>query len=200
MKKIIAMLLVAMSTLCASAKGEQYMTLEGGVGVASMSKLDSRTGFHLGAIAEFPLANVDDGGYVNIGVLFKLKGAEKEYSGLEAKVNQYCFDVPLHIGYRYRFNPGFALFGEMGPYFGIGLFGKTWAKSGNEKVKADTYSDLGGVKRFDFGMGFKIGAEVAGCVPIAIGYDFGVLNVNKDGEPAMRNSYLSFSVGYRFSL
>ena len=67
-----------------------------------------------------------------------------------------------------------------------------------DKAKVDTFSDEGGVNRFDFGLGFRLGVELSNRVPISVGYDFGLVNVAKEVDEAVRNSNLTLSIGYKF--
>ena len=192
-------LIVAVSVMSLNVYAQRFsFEANAGLGVASMSNIDSRMGFHIGIIGNYQFPK-SAGPYINGGLLFKLKGAQSTIKGSRYSFGQYCFEIPVHVGYKYEFNNNVALFGEFGPYIGIGLFGGCKIKdSGSTIVDVDTYGDIGGIKRFDFGFGFKLGVELNKRIPISVGYDFGVLNVNRDEGMAVRNNYLGFSVGYRF--
>ncbi len=70
---------------------------------------------------------------------------------------------------------------------GGSLFGQTDGE--------DVFGD-DGYKRFDFGLGLRAGLEFNQKVPVSIGYDFGLLDIN-DGVSA-KNRNLTLSVGYKF--
>lgn len=79
----------------------------------------------------------------------------------DGKSNAYYLEVPVHFGYKHTVSDKFALFGEFGPYFACGLFGKTSSNAldyddnfdfVSESEKPDTFDEF---KRFDFGLGFS---------------------------------------------
>lgn len=79
----------------------------------------------------------------------------------DGKSNAYYLEVPVHFGYKHTVSDKFALFGEFGPYFACGLFGKTSSNAldyddnfdfVSESEKHDTFDEF---KRFDFGLGFS---------------------------------------------
>lgn len=77
-------------------------------------------------------------------------------------------EVPVYIGYKYAVNDDFAL---------------------------DIFGD-DGFKRFDFGLGLKAGVEFSRKYQVAISYDFGLVDVQKD--LGMKNRNLMISLGYMF--
>ena len=99
----------------------------------------------------------------------------------------------------------FALFGSVGPYIAVGLFGKAKAKVdgniadlgglGTNSASEDIFGD-DGFKRFDFGLGLKAGVEFSKKYQVAISYDFGLVEVAKD--LGMKNRNLMISLGYMF--
>ena len=202
MKKFLLMSIVVIlgiGTSFAQTTGE----IVAGINLSDMSKYDSKIGFHVGARAEIMLPSVCNGFYVNGAALISLKGAEKDYGNiLDANIDSYYLDLPIHAGYKYIVGDDLAFFGEFGPYFGFGLFGKSKVTSGNESVKVDTFSDEGGAKRFDFGLGFRLGTEINKHFTASIGYDFGLVDVVADDEyndvPSVKNSNLYVSFGYKF--
>lgn len=170
-----------------------------GLNIADISKYDSRIGFHAGVRGTYDFSNEYNGAYANTGALISLKGGQLDYGDmLNVNVDAYYLEIPIHVGYKHEFNDKFALFGEFGPYFGIGLFGKLKLESEGESMSVDTFSEKGGVKRFDMGLGFRLGAEIDKLIPISIGYDFGLTNINNDDNGNFKNSNLTVSVGYKF--
>ncbi|MBQ4344422.1 MAG: porin family protein [Muribaculaceae bacterium] len=200
MRKVFFALL---GVLCLSAQpmSAQNTSVEvlAGMNLSSMSSLDSKIGFHAGVRIGKDLPSVFNGAYINGAALLSLKGAEKDYGDLlDVNFNAYYLEIPVHFGYKYVFNENVAVFGEFGPYFSFGLFGKASVASMGDKAKVDTFSDEGGVNRFDFGLGFRLGVELSNRVPISVGYDFGLVNVAKEVDEAVRNSNLTLSIGYKF--
>lgn len=168
-----------------------------GMNVSDMTLYNSKVGFQVGARMEIPLKSLANGVYLNGAFALSLKGAQLDHGREEANINAYYFEIPIHFGYKHQFNSKFALFGEFGPYFAVGSFGKFTVTNGYEKMSVDTFSDFGGVKNFDFGLGFRVGAEIARKVPIALGYDFGLVDISRD-EYSIKNTNLYISVGYKF--
>jgi hypothetical protein len=54
------------------------------------------------------------------------------------------------------------------------------------------------MKRFDVGIGAKIGAEFAKHYQISLGYDHGLNNVFKDTDESSKNRNFTVSVAYMF--
>lgn len=187
MKKIYSILIVALATMMgfSAQAGAPQWEIVAGMNVANLdaSGCSSRIGFHAGVRSTFGIPNANQGFYVNAAALLSLKGCK----GGGITLNPYYLDIPVHAGYKYAISESVALFGEFGPYFGIGLFGKT---DGEDMFGED------GFKRFDFGLGLRAGLEFNKKVPVSIGYDFGVLDVADDVSAKTRN--LTISVGYKF--
>ena len=177
----VAALSMSFSTQAASPKWE----LVAGMNVANLdaSGASSRIGFHAGIRTTLGIPNADNGFYVNASALLSLKGCKAGGYTL----NPYYLDIPVHAGYKYAINESVAIFGEFGPYFGVGLFGKT---DGEDMFDDD------GFKRFDFGLGLRAGLEFNNKIPVSIGYDFGVLDVFDEVSAKTRN--LTISLGYKF--
>ena len=188
MKKFYSILMVAVAafTMSFSAQAETpQWEVVAGMNVANLdaSGASSRIGFHAGIRSTIGIPSVSHGFYANAAALLSLKG----FKAAGITVNPYYLDIPVHFGYKYAVNETLALFGEFGPYFGIGLFGKTDGE--------DVFGD-DGYKRFDFGLGLRAGIEFNQKVPVSIGYDFGVLDVNDAISAKNRN--LTLSGGYKF--
>lgn len=117
-----------------------------------------------------------------------------------------CFlNIPVHIGYKLSLGHNTALFAHVGPYIGIGLFGKnklvTDAETGKKTtatISNNVFSDKQ-LDRFDWGIGGKIGVEFAGHVQIALGYDWGLKNLKTSTNPIdFKNKVFSVSCAYLF--
>lgn len=200
MKKLLSFLVIAIIGI----NSVKAQTLSGevvaGLNIADVSKLDSRIGFHVGVVGSYGFSNEFNGAYANAGALISLKGGQLDYGSiLKANLDAYYLEIPIHIGYKHSLSENFAIFGEFGPYIGIGLFGKSKIESEGESISVDTFSEDGGVKRFDMGLGFKLGVEINKLIPISVGYDFGLANINNDNDGgSIKNSNLTISIGYKF--
>ena len=163
----------------------------------SVSGFDSRIGFHAGVKAEMGLPQLADGIYLDMGALLSLKGAKVDLGPAgSVKYNPFYLEIPIHMGYKYAVNDKFAIFGNFGPYIGIGLFGK--AKASGELMEGeDTSVNVFGddaMKRFDFGLGLKAGVELNQKYQLSIGYDWGLIdNIEDSGN---KNLNLMISLVY----
>lgn len=143
---------------------------------------------------------------MDFAALLTLKGAKIDGGSLASiKFNPYYLEVPVRVGYKYAVNDDFSLFGSVGPYMAVGLFGKAKlkvdgdiadiAELGDNSMSEDIFGD-DGLKRFDFGLGLKAGVEFNKKYQVAISYDFGLVEVAKD--LGMKNRNLMISLGYMF--
>ena len=150
----------------------------------TITGFDSRIGFHAGVKAELGLSQDANGSgaYMDFAALLTLKGAKIDGGSLASiKFNPYYLEVPVRVGYKYAVNDDFSLFGSVGPYMAVGLFGKAKlkvdgdiadiAELGGNSMSEDIFGD-DGLKRFDFGLGLKAGVEFSKKYQVAISYDF----------------------------
>ncbi|WP_308745703.1 porin family protein [uncultured Bacteroides sp.] len=209
MKKVLLFFaLVAMSVVSVNAQDNLKWGVMAGMNVSkyTITGFDSRIGFHAGVKAELGLSQEASGAYMDFAALLTLKGAKIDAGSLASfKMNPYYLEVPVHVGYKYAVNDDFALFGSVGPYIAVGLFGKAKAKVdgniadlgelGTNSASENIFGD-DGLKRFDFGLGLKAGVEFSKKYQVAISYDFGLVEVAKD--LGMKNRNLMLSLGYMF--
>ncbi|WP_294553114.1 porin family protein [uncultured Bacteroides sp.] len=209
MKKVLLFFaLVAMSVVSINAQDNLKWGVMAGMNVSkyTITGFDSRIGFHAGVKAELGLSQEASGAYMDFAALLTLKGAKIDGGSIASiKFNPYYLEVPVHVGYKYAVNDDFALFGSVGPYIAVGLFGKAKAKVdgniadlgelGTNSASEDIFGD-DGFKRFDFGFGLKAGVEFSKKYQVAISYDFGLVEVAKD--LGMKNRNLMLSLGYMF--
>ena len=112
------------------------------------------------------------------------------------KRNAYYLHLPVHFGYRWAVAPRCAIYADAGPYFSYGLFGKARTTNNIAKTthKESVYEDI---KRFDFGVGARLGVEVADHYRIGIGYDYGLRKMDKQSLDR-KNRNFTISIGYMF--
>lgn len=219
MKKILALVaILAIGLGSVNAQENLRWGVTAGMNSSKYSNdiLNSRTGFHAGVKAEMALPQVAEGVYLEFGGLLTLKGAKWGYAPLmDIKFNPYYLEIPVHIGYKYAINENFSIFGNVGPYAAIGVFGKMKAKvdlsnaGGNidwEKWGIDPNELKGegsenifgsdGMKRFDLGLGLKAGVEFNKKYQVSIGYDWGLLETIDNSD--LKNRNLMISLSYMF--
>ena len=230
MKKILVLFaLTAIAMVSVNAQDNLKWGVMAGMNVSkyTFTGFDNRVGFHAGVKAELGLSQEASGAYMDFAALLTLKGAKIDGGSIATvKFNPYYLEIPVHVGYKYavneigrascreRVNENFALFGSVGPYLAVGLFGKAKLSIGNaigdwadiegmesvgglegKSVSEDIFGD-DGFKRFDFGLGLKAGVEFNKKYQVALSYDFGLIDVQKD--LGMKNRNLMISFGYMF--
>ena len=209
-KALLLFALVAISAVSINAQDNLKWGVVAGMNVSkyTITGFDSRIGFHAGVKAELGLSQDANGSgaYMDFAALLTLKGAKIDGGSLASiKFNPYYLEVPVRVGYKYAVNDDFSLFGSVGPYMAVGLFGKAKlkvdgdiadiAELGDNSMSEDIFGD-DGLKRFDFGLGLKAGVEFNKKYQVAISYDFGLVEVAKD--LGMKNRNLMISLGYMF--
>lgn len=211
-KALLLFALVAISIMSINAQDNLKWGVMAGMNVSkyTITGFDSRIGFHAGVKAEVGLSQNANGSgaYMDFAALLTLKGAKVDGGSLASiTFNPYYLEVPVRVGYKYAVNDDFSLFGSVGPYIAVGLFGKAKAKVDGDYLDVD-FDEIGGnsasenifgedrLKRFDFGLGLKAGVEFSQKYQVAISYDFGLVEVIKD--LGMKNRNLMISLGYMF--
>ena len=207
MKKILVLFaLTAIAMVSVNAQDNLKWGVMAGMNVSK---------YTAGVKAELGLSQEASGAYMDFAALLTLKGAKIDGGSIATvKFNPYYLEIPVHVGYKYAVNENFALFGSVGPYLAVGLFGKAKLSIGNaigdwadiegmesvgglegKSVSEDIFGD-DGFKRFDFGLGLKAGVEFNKKYQVALSYDFGLIDVQKD--LGMKNRNLMISLGYMF--
>ena len=182
---------------------------------------DGKIGLNVGVKADYMLPNAK-GTYLTASVDWIQKGAKRDYiengatpGSFETGVNKlqaHYLEVPIRVGYRYNFNDDWGVFGEVGPYFAIGVTGKNRIKYDNDALdsKYEMYfgkkyanvfanfpvpaalENVRAMQRFDCGLGFRIGGEYHKQYSLTFGYDWGFTDVYTNGY---RKAYAQYIDG-----
>lgn len=212
MKKLVFLSLLLFSVSIGSHAQNLKVGVTAGLNISSPSDYDSKTGFNVGVKGEWGLPNVSKGLYLDFGVLLSSQGWEssgyydtQKKQGMQWKGNPYFLNIPIHIGYKFSLGHNTALFAHVGPYIGIGLFGKNKLVTETEAGKKTTTTLADNVfsdkqaERFDWGIGGKVGIEFAKHVQLAVGYDWGLKNLKTSSNPVdFKNKVFSVSCAYMF--
>jgi hypothetical protein len=212
MKKIFTLIAaVVMGVGVASAQGLSAEAVAG-LNVSDWGGLGDRAGFHVGIRGEYmtPVKGL----YANAAALFSLKGCKQDYGEWgAARSDAYYVEFPIHVGYKFAVNDSFAVFGDAGPYLGVGLFGSTHAIGDDNKEYFESEIVFDEAKRFDFGVGLRVGVEFFKRYSFSVGYDWGLLDSNTDAvdsddyiyddiyvdlTPSMKHTNLMVSFGVKF--
>lgn len=237
MKKIFALALAAI--MCASsAKALEYIpesgfTVQGlfGMNISNFRHPDAafdgltdpKAGFNLGVRGEYMLPSCY-GVFVNLGVNYTMKGAKMDVAAslpddysCTVKYRPCYIEIPLHVGYRFNVLDNLGVFADFGPYFAIGVNGKE--KTEFEGDALEDYSKkffrnskmiLGEIQRYDFGLGFRVGAEYANHHSLNFSFDWGLTDMYRDSYRReffkengfelgkLKNFNAGITYGYRF--
>ena len=213
MKNLVKLLIVVFIVTMVSESFAQTFGVKAGLNLSNqLFKDDDNTysedfkmnpGFHIGTIAEFPITEIFS---FETGLLLSTKGfrfsREETFLGetieLIHKNNLNNLDIPLTA--KVSFNVGGAkIYGAIGPYLGMGLFGKIKATETEEADIEWGSDDKADYKRFDFGLFAGAGVEI-NSIQIGLSYGFGLANISSVTEHGSKinNRVLGISVGYRF--
>ena len=167
------------------------------------NEVDSRTAFHVGAIADIPLMRSL---YIQTGLYLHSKGAKYTLSVLNESyketANPMYLQIPVLASYRYNFSDALQLQVNFGPYFAYGIAGKykVEASAAGESAEDETKlfdSDEGDWNAFDCGLQVGAGLTFAKHYYLGFTYDFGLTKVvDDDANP--KNSNWMISLGYNF--
>lgn len=210
MRKTLLTSLLAL-TLCAAGKAQDLrLGVTGGYNLSRGTAYDSRSGFRAGVQAELGWPQAVRGLYLGFGLQLSSGGWTQDgYYDMAAggslswQSTHYALSVPLHVGYKLPVSRRAALFVSAGPYFGLGLFGKTMQTFAPDAGAATTRTLAGNVfadgymRRFDWGLGFRAGVEVVRRVQLAVGHDWGLQNVGRRGVD-YKNRTFTASLAYLF--
>lgn len=206
MKKVFLLYVVLMATNSAMAQ-EFRIGPTAGVNVNIPKDNDPAMGFHLGACGELGIPYANKGLFLDFELLLtsKRRISKKYYDvitgqGKHWKTNSVYMEVPLRFGYRFTFNERFNIFASAGPYIGLGLFGKN--KVITEEPNAFRTTTVSNnifssddQKRFDWGVGLRLGAEIRQHYQISFGSDWGLCETNSLGD---KNRIFAISLCYLF--
>lgn len=169
----------------------------------------AKIGFNAGVTLDFALTNDL---YLLTGLEFTSKGA-KVNEDTNLKMNLSYLQLPVHAGYKLTVANGTRVVFYAGPYIAYAADGK-WKVKGVEDsvgVFGDEAEAAGlKMKRFDFGLGFGVGAEF-GQFNAGLNCDFGLVNIADFGmidledlgkldasSVSVKNMNVGISLGYKF--
>lgn len=164
---------------------------------------DSHAQFQVGFTVAAPLMQSAPL-YLQTGLDFTGRGGE---SG-NASDNLYYLQLPVTVSWHFDVGRIVSIRPEVGVYYALGLFSNT--KQDGEALKdddGDNFSLFGeydgeqAFKRSDFGLRFGVDVALKKHYSIGLGYDLGLLNINKDmfdSSVKVRNGVFYIRAGYNF--
>lgn len=188
MKKVCltAMMLVLM---VAGAYAQAQIGLKGGlnystIGGDNVDDLKGKIGYHVGGMAAFGLT---ESVFIQPELVLSLQGAA--FDGDEdVKWNITYVNIPVMA--KVFLTESVNL--QFGPQLGFVVA----SKAKFEDVEVDFKDETNSV---DFGVGLGLGYESPMGLSIGARYNYGLGNINKDGDDKNNNSVLQLSLGYFFN-
>ena len=224
MKKFFS-LLVALAMFAANATAYDYEPKEGftwmgllGMNVSDLQNHDynAKVGATLGFRADYMLPKAH-GTYVTAGIDWTMKGGRM--SGMESvqigcivdemnatwQYTLHYIELPIRLGFRYNVRESLGLYGEIGPYFAVGVGGRhslTLDGDGSDvRNMEDAYSfrsfnssdnlERQTFQRWDAGVGFRLGMEYNDHYNLMLGFDWGLADIYHD---SLRDAYWNYMV------
>ena len=206
---IVAVMLIGMAATTATAQ-EFRIGAVAGMNVSSPTNASTRLGYHVGVRSEWNFRDTDQkGAFLSLSALLTEKGYKSDTfydatgRSMTWRVRPTYLELPLHVGYRLPVGQRVTLSGSVGPYLGIGLFGKsrlTTELNGTTTTTTAATNVFDAMRRVDCGVGLRLGAELYRRYQISVGYDWGLRNTRSlpDGASRERNRNLTVSLGYMF--
>lgn len=193
MKKIKTLLII-MLLLILTSESYSQIGVKAGLNLANVSNgTSSIIGYQFGLSAEFPktgMFSFETGAQIST-MGYKLSGYYADY-----ELNTVYFVIPLHAKAKFDVG-GLKLYGILGPYLGMGLYGKEFSNGG--EGSAITWGSNSEFKRMDMGLDIGAGVKIK-AVQIGLTYSLGLVDINSysGNGSSMKNRVLSISVGYMF--
>lgn len=191
----------------------------------------AKAGAQMGIRADFMLPKAH-GTYLTAGVDWTMKGGKctdvfeiidnTPYESTRKYALHYI-EVPIRVGFRYNVMDNLGFYGELGPYFAVGVGGRHKLSIDKDGAVAEAAEDAGTFQafknygypietfqRWDAGIGFRIGAEYEEHYNLMIGCDWGFADIYRNSLrddyfdnkgfslPKVKNFNFSITVGYRF--
>ena len=194
MKKLFLLIAIAASGLTAGAQSLEWGVHAGlnlanervavdGASISTDSHAQFQAGFSLAARMSRNLPI-----YLQTGLDFTGRGGESQ----GASDNLYYLQLPVTASYYVNIGRIVSIRPYAGIYYCLGLFSNT-------KIDGKA-QEIDGYKRSDFGLRFGADVVLAKHYSVGLGYDLGLMNINKDMFDAgkIRNRVFYLRLGYNF--
>lgn len=171
-----------------------------------------KQGFSLGATASIPITKIfsletelslENKGYKQS----QKQGAALDVTDVKNIVNLYYLEFPLDA--KVLIDKGkMKFFGVLGPYIGLGLWGKTKSnylfrgepRTENKIINWGSNSVTDNYNKFDFGLNAGVGIEYK-SFQIGLGYSLGLLNIspNSNAGQEINNKTINIYLAYKLA-
>lgn len=230
MKPVKILIISTLLLFVFSANAQQHsVTVLGGLNVSNMSvkygssnatiedSYKMKLAFHAGVLFDYVLTK-DRHKELSIepGLIFDAKGYKQELSLSESQsqldiqfenmLSAYYIDIPVYFKYAKKLRSRDKIYAGVGPYVGVGLFGKVETSysgdavgdESSESIKWGSDATEHDLKRLDYGVSAKVGYYSYGGLNISASYDLGLPNVAAAENPEFKHRVMRLSIGYSF--
>ena len=196
MKRIILTLLAV--TFSIFAYSQPKIGLRAGMNISNalvkseIVEINSKAlvGYQIGLTLDQKISN---NLYFSTALLYSKKGYQIKSFDVKHKINY--LDIPLNIQYKEEVG-SVKVYGEAGPYLGIGL--ATKLKGDAISVDTEFGSGSGELKRMDVGLNFGAGVEID-KFKIGINYGLGLMNLENVDDSKIKNRNFAIFAAYIFN-
>ena len=204
MKKVISILAAAVLMLTATNAFAQLSVGAGYLNATEKTKVGSTTsdansnGFYAGLNYNIPIS----GGFaVAPGLYYSALFSGKEFYGVaNTKLTEHFVNIPLNFNLNFELAPDMTAFVYAGPTFQYGLASKVDGslEIGNWKLNGDgDRYDNEDFSRTNVLIGGGVGMNV-NAFQLTVGYDYGLLDLDKTDNTKINKSYIKLGVAYLF--
>ena len=234
---IIALVVSSSNAMALEYEPEEGLTWMGLFGM-NISKLQNhpyngKAGAMMGIRGDYMLPNAH-GAYVTAGFDWTMKGGKLSREVIvngddedaTVKYNLHYVEIPIRFGFRYNATEELGFYGEVGPYFAIGIGGRHKMHIDEDGAEVNiiedqftyqSFKNYGYPKetfqRWDAGIGVRVGAEYEGHYNLMFGCDWGLADMYRNSyrdkykdDPVnagkslskVHNFNFSITLGYRF--
>ena len=192
MKKLLAIVGLALCTMTIYAQEDSKLTVKAGVGLSSItgSEADTKNVFAYKAGISYDFG-ITENFYIIPGIELVAKGCKLD--GITGDINMTYLQIPVFTAYKFNIFNETKLTIKAGPYLSYGLYGSDIEFFDGTKINA--FDSDGGYERFDAGViaGFDI--EFKKFV-IGAEYSRGLKKLDSDFK--QYNQAYGITFGYKF--
>lgn len=223
MKKVLLAALALFTFTSAMALDNEPkpgLTFQGQVGldISNLrgSEMNAKPGANLGFYGQYMFEKAH-GTYLFTGLEYAMKGAKLSAGGATMKETLHYLEIPVHVGFQYNIIPELGVFADFGPYIAVAPGGRGVFDYDSDLIEDYHYNilkkhDTGsytpghlGIQRFDWGFGFRFGAEYNQHYSLNVAFDWGATDVLRDswryqfpGSNKLKTFNTAITLGYRF--
>lgn len=206
MKKLVLTVLFGMIAMVGFS--QVRWNAEFGMTLSNMTKLDDAKalpGFKLGVGMDYAFTDMWS---LKSGLFFNSKGYMTKRKGYKTTIRPTYMEIPIMAAINLLITENVKFVVNAGPYIAIGIGGKYkqhWDSGDDGKVFSGDNGVDAMMNRFDLGLQYGVGVELAERYLISLNGQNGFINpfnrdqINKDGDKiSPKNMNFAISVGYLF--